>query len=252
MLDALLAEEVGFSSFLLEALAALELLAALDAALEEAALLAGSSCLVEGALAGASLAAGEEAAASLEEAASLSAALEAASRSGSAALELLEVLAVAVGRKSSSRRRGAPQGELIGQQAAQERNREDSHREQGAKLDGFFLGRGFVDRLRPLGCIDGAYLAQVQLACLQGGSVVGFFRSVLHRDLDFGGIDQSRPECLQRRPAVGCVQSKAFLEHVVQRVRDVGQGAKRAPFSRALAAMGRWPLRAPNRQAATG
>ena len=48
------------------------------------------------------LAAGEEAAASLEEAASLSAALEAASRSGSAALELLEVLAVAVGRKSSS------------------------------------------------------------------------------------------------------------------------------------------------------
>ena len=29
------------------------------------------------------------------------------------------------------------------------------------------------------------------------------------------------------RPAVGCVQSKAFLEHVVQRVRDVGQGAKR-------------------------
>ena len=102
VLDALLAEEAGFSSFLLEALAALELLAALDAALEEAALLAGSSCLVEGALAGASLAAGEEAAASLEEAASLSAALEAASRSGSAALELLEVLAVAVGRKSSS------------------------------------------------------------------------------------------------------------------------------------------------------
>lgn len=95
---------------------------------------------------------------------------------------------------------GAPQGELIGQQAAQERNREDSHREQGAKLDGFFLGRGFVDRLRPLGCIDGAYLAQVQLTCLQSGSVVGFFRSVIHRDLDFGGIDQSRPECLQRRP----------------------------------------------------
>ena len=89
------------------------------------------------------------------------------------------------------------------------------------------MGRGFVDRLRPLGCIDGAYLAQVQLACLQGGGVVGFFRSVIHRDLDFGGIDQSRPECLQRRPAVGCVQSKAFLEHVVQRVRDVGQGAKR-------------------------
>ena len=94
MLDALLAEEAGFSSFLLEALAALELLAALDVALEEAALLAGSSGLVEGALAGASLAAGEEAAASLEEAASLSAALEAASRSGSAALELLEVLGI--------------------------------------------------------------------------------------------------------------------------------------------------------------
>ena len=102
VLDALLAEEAGFSSFLLEALAALELLAALDAALEEAALLAGSCGLVEGALAGASLAAGEEAAASLEEAASLSAALAAASRSDSAALELLEVLAVAVGRKSSS------------------------------------------------------------------------------------------------------------------------------------------------------
>ena len=95
-------KNAGLLLFFAGCAGALELLAALDAALEEAALLAGSSCLVEGALAGASLAAGEEAAASLEEAASLSAALEAASRSGSAALELLEVLAVAVGRKSSS------------------------------------------------------------------------------------------------------------------------------------------------------
>lgn len=142
VLDALLAEEAGFSSFLLEALAALELLAALDAALEEAALLAGSSGLVEGALAGASLAAGEEAAASLEEAASLSAALEAASRSGSAALELLGSLGRCRGQEELFRRRGAPQGELIGQQAAQERNREDSYREQGPSLTDFFWAVG--------------------------------------------------------------------------------------------------------------
>ena len=92
-LETLLAEDAVFSSFWLE------LLAVLDAGLEEAALLADSSCLVDSALADASLDTAE-AAASLSAAAE-SASAEEAVLSGSASAELLMASEEAVGRKTS-------------------------------------------------------------------------------------------------------------------------------------------------------